>query len=107
MGNTAGTPEYIYAFNRLLEPIMKEFKPEVIVVSSGFDSAEGDPLGKCGVTPEGYAYMTEKLLAIQSKVVVVLEGGYNLESISKSASAVFRVLTGERLPLVENGYTAE
>lgn len=48
---TAGMPEYLYAYHRLLEPIIKEFSPELIIVSAGFDSAEGDPLGGCAMTP--------------------------------------------------------
>jgi len=42
---TAGTDEYIYAFERVALPIIKEFSPEFIIISAGFDSAEGDPLG--------------------------------------------------------------
>jgi len=42
---TAGTDEYIYAFERIALPIIKEFSPEFIIISAGFDSAEGDPLG--------------------------------------------------------------
>ena len=45
------------------------------------------------VTPEGYAWMTHGLRQIQSKVAVVLEGGYNLESLQVSAEAVVETLT--------------
>jgi histone deacetylase 6 len=97
-GITAGAAEYLYAYTRLLEPIIREFAPEVIIISAGFDSAEGDPLGRCAMTPDGYAYITERLQRIQPKIVVVLEGGYNLDSISNAARSVFRVLAGEKLP---------
>ena len=76
---------------RILYPIMKEFNPDLVLVSSGFDSARGDPLGGLSVDPEGYAYMLRRLKSLAGgKVVVALEGGYNLESISKSAEACVR-----------------
>lgn len=52
----AGTDEYIYAFERIVRPIVEEFDPEFVFISAGFDSAEGDPLGQCKLTYEGYAY---------------------------------------------------
>lgn len=57
---------------------MKEFKPDFILVSSGFDAARGDPLGGFTITPNGYYYMTKKLMEFQKPLLVVLEGGYNL-----------------------------
>jgi histone deacetylase 6 len=65
-------------------------------VSAGFDAAKGDSLGKCEVTPAAYGHMTHMLCALAGgKVVVALEGGYNLQAISDSALAVTRVLLGE------------
>ncbi|KAJ2931488.1 hypothetical protein H1R20_g5629, partial [Candolleomyces eurysporus] len=73
-----------------------EFAPELVIISAGFDAAEGDELGECLVTPAGYAHMTHMLSGLAGgKVVVALEGGYNLDSISKSALAVTRVLLGQ------------
>ena len=54
-----GTPEYKYVFDKILLPICKEFGPELVFISAGFDSAKGDPLGSLGVTAECYKYMTE------------------------------------------------
>jgi len=51
--------DYVYACEQLFFPIISEFKPDLIIVSAGFDSAKGDPLGQLGVTPVGYAYMTQ------------------------------------------------
>lgn len=68
----------------MLQPILKEFKPEFIFISSGFDSARGDPLGGISVGPEAYHYLTTKLMKI-APLIVVLEGGYNLKSISWAA----------------------
>ncbi|KAF2298791.1 hypothetical protein GH714_027835 [Hevea brasiliensis] len=73
-----------------------EFAPDFTIISAGFDAARGDPLGCCDVTPAGYAQMTHMLYTIcRGKLLVILEGGYNLRSISSSATAVIKVLLGE------------
>jgi acetoin utilization deacetylase AcuC-like enzyme len=64
----------------------------LIIVSAGFDSAKGDPLGGVNVTPLGFAYMTQGLRCIQKNIAVVLEGGYSLEALEVSSEAVVRVL---------------
>ncbi|KAG2733636.1 hypothetical protein G9P44_003161 [Scheffersomyces stipitis] len=88
--------DYIYAFNRVVLPVILEFDPDLIIVSSGFDAADGDIIGGCHVTPAGYGYMTHLLKGIaKGKLAVILEGGYNLDSISKSALGVAKVLVGE------------
>ena len=53
-----GDKDYIYACESIFFPIIKLFNPDLIIISAGFDSALGDPLGEVGVTPAGYAYMT-------------------------------------------------
>lgn len=75
-------------YERLLEPVIKEFKPEFVLISAGFDSARGDPLGQLQVSPDCYYYLTKKLLSICPKLLVGLEGGYNLDSIANSVEAV-------------------
>ena len=45
--------DYIYVTHNLLLPIIKEFAPDLIFISAGFDSARGDPLGECDVLPKG------------------------------------------------------
>ncbi|MEP6992983.1 MAG: histone deacetylase [Acidobacteriota bacterium] len=91
-----GDAEYAAAFERVLEPIAGEFAPELVLVSAGFDAADGDPLGSMRLTPAGYAWMTSRLSRLAGgRVVLALEGGYNLEAISLSAAACLRVLLGE------------
>jgi acetoin utilization deacetylase AcuC-like enzyme len=94
-----GDADYIHAFDELIMPIAHSFNPELVLVSAGFDAARGDPLGGCDLTPRGYAQMTHRLLSLaKGKVVVALEGGYNLSSISRGMEAVLRVLLGEAPP---------
>jgi histone deacetylase 6 len=91
-----GDGDYIYAFQQVVMPIAVEFDPDLVIISAGFDAAEGDMLGGCHVTPSGYAHMTHMLMQLaEGKVAVCLEGGYNLTSIAKSALAVTKTLMGE------------
>lgn len=80
----SGDKEYEEAFKRyLLEPAMK-FKPELIMVSAGFDAHEDDPVGGMRLTKDGYRRITRVICDLardncQSKIVSTLEGGYNLK----------------------------
>jgi len=97
---TVGDDEYIYGLERVFMPIIDEFDPELVFISAGFDAACGDPLGGLDVSPDGYAYMTKRLMdKLPNKLIVGLEGGYNLTSISKSSEACLRILIGEEMPL--------
>ncbi|XP_024438220.2 histone deacetylase 15 isoform X2 [Populus trichocarpa] len=91
-----GDNDYIFAFQNLVLPIATEFAPDFTIISAGFDAARGDPLGCCDVTPAGYSRMTDMLYTLTGgKLLVILEGGYNLRSISSSATSVIKVLLGE------------
>ncbi len=58
MKGGAGDQDYLAAWELVLGPIATAFAPEVVLVSAGFDAAEGDPLGGCRVTAHGYARLT-------------------------------------------------
>jgi histone deacetylase 6 len=97
-----GDGEYMAAFQKIVMPIAKEFNPDLVVISAGFDAADGDELGGCFVTPPCYAHMTHMLMSLaDGKLVVCLEGGYNLTAISNSAVAVARTLMGEPPPKMD------
>ncbi|KAF3563848.1 hypothetical protein DY000_02011451 [Brassica cretica] len=88
-----GDADYLAAWDHILIPVAKEFNPDIILLSAGFDAAIGDPLGGCRVTPYGYSVMLKKLMEFaQGKIVMALEGGYNLDSIAKSPLACVQVL---------------
>ncbi|XP_004612981.1 histone deacetylase 6 isoform X3 [Sorex araneus] len=100
-GPRMGDTEYLAAWHRLVLPVAYEFNPELILVSAGFDAARGDPLGGCLVTPEGYAHLTHLLMGLAGgRIIIVLEGGYNLTSISESMAACTRTLLGDPPPLL-------
>ena len=91
-----GDAEYLAAFDRVLLPIARKFRPEIVLVSAGFDAAEGDLLGQMRVTPGGFAAMTARLRTLDGgRLLLALEGGYNLDAIAASAAACLRVLLGE------------
>jgi acetoin utilization deacetylase AcuC-like enzyme len=92
-----GDAEYLAAFDRVLLPIARSFDPRLVLVSCGFDAAAGDLLGGMRLSADGYAALTERLVKLAGgKVVLALEGGYNLEAIAAAAAAVTRVLLGEK-----------
>lgn len=83
-----GNSEYRRACDTVLFPIAREFKPDLIIVSCGFDSALHDQLGWSRLTAMQYAYMTNELQRICPKVLVVQEGGYNINFLGQHASGV-------------------
>ncbi|EER97493.1 hypothetical protein BDA96_02G383800 [Sorghum bicolor] len=92
-----GDADYIAAWDHVLLPVTKVFDPDIILVSAGFDAALGDPLGGCCITPNGYALLLTKLLGFaQGRIVMALEGGYNLRSIANSVCACAKVLLGDK-----------
>ena len=91
-----GDAEYMWAFEQIVMPMGREFQPDLVIISSGFDAADGDTIGQCHVTPSCYSHMTHMLKSLaRGNLVVVLEGGYNLDAIARSALSVAKVLVGE------------
>jgi len=87
-----GDLEYMSVLQHVFLPAVREFAPEVVFVSCGFDCGEGDLLGGMRVTPSGFYAMTQEVLSTVPKCVFVLEGGYNLTTVALSSEAVLRAL---------------
>lgn len=99
---TGGQDDLAYAriFNELLVPVARQYQPECILVSAGYDTCGGDPLGTMAVTPAGFAYMTGVLVELadelcQGRLVVALEGGYSFEGLKSGVLATLAELSGE------------
>ncbi len=97
-----GNSEFNAIYKYILQPIALQFKPDLVLVSVGFDIYEGDPLGGMAVTPEGFAGLTRTLMEIarqtcDGKIVLTLEGGYNLQGLRDSVKAVLKELRGESI----------
>ncbi|GJY66841.1 histone deacetylase 5 [Tanacetum coccineum] len=92
-----GDADYVAAWDHILIPVAKEFKPDIILISAGFDAAIGDPLGGCRITPNGYAILLKKLMEFSSgKIIMALEGGYNLDSLANSVLACVELLLEDK-----------
>jgi len=93
MPATFGDSEYLRVFDDLMLPIARQFKPEFVLISAGFDCHHRDPLGGMRVSEEGFTAMTRRLTALAAeycggKIVAVLEGGYDLQALAGGARAV-------------------
>ena len=92
-----GDAEYGNIFEKLIKPIALEYHPQLILVSAGFDIHYDDPLGGMGVTEKGFSRMTQILMEVaeasaQSKLVITLEGGYDVSGQGRSVKAVLKEL---------------
>lgn len=77
-------------------PVAYEFQPDLVLVSAGFDAGCNDPLGGCNVTPSGFAQMTHLLKSLaMGKLVLVLEGGYNVQTVTDSVVECINTLLGK------------
>ncbi|XP_011701273.1 PREDICTED: histone deacetylase 4 isoform X7 [Wasmannia auropunctata] len=104
-----GDAEYLAAFRTIVMPIAKEFDPDIVIVSAGFDAAVGHPapLGGYKVSPACFGRMTQQLLNLaDGKIVLALEGGYDLAAICDSAQECVRaLLSDEPSPLRDEELT--
>ncbi|XP_065790619.1 histone deacetylase 7 isoform X3 [Muntiacus reevesi] len=103
-----GDPEYLAAFRIVVMPIAREFSPDLVLVSAGFDAAEGHPppLGGYHVSAKCFGYMTQQLMSLAGgAVVLALEGGHDLTAICDASEACVSALLGNKVdPLSEEGW---
>jgi len=69
--------DYLQAFEELVEPAVREFDPELVLVSAGFDAHIDDPLAQMHVTADGFRELARRSAALGPRVAAVLEGGYD------------------------------
>ncbi len=80
-------------FKEIIVPITRQYNPDFIIISAGFDTYYGDPLGTMAVTEQGFACMARQLLDLaneicEGRLLVALEGGYNLQGLRDGVLAV-------------------
>lgn len=97
--------DYRLAFERVVLPVLRQFVPDVLLVSAGFDAHERDPLGGMRVTTEGFVAMTTALRQAAEaqcggRMVLVAEGGYDLGALGACLRAVVGVLAVEACPVL-------
>src|SRR5450432_4209845 len=93
--------DYGAVFHDLLLPAGRAFAPDLIIVSAGYDAHERDPLADMNVTERGFAAMTSLVAQLAAeacggKLVLLLEGGYDLSALASSVHASLEVLAGRR-----------
>jgi acetoin utilization deacetylase AcuC-like enzyme len=93
----SGSKEFRAAMTGKILPAVDRFKPELVLVSAGFDAHEDDPLASLELTEDDFAWITRELAELAArhcagKLVSTLEGGYNLEALAASAVAHVREL---------------
>jgi acetoin utilization deacetylase AcuC-like enzyme len=77
----SGDDVYAVAFQEVVEPAVRAFEPELVLVSAGFDAHERDPIAQMRVTEEGFRDLARRCAALGPRLAAVLEGGYNLETL--------------------------
>jgi acetoin utilization deacetylase AcuC-like enzyme len=83
----SGDEEYFEAFARIVEPAVRGFEPELVLVSAGFDAGAADPLGGMRVSEDGFRELARRCRALGDRVAAVLEGGYDLETLPRLVDA--------------------
>ncbi|MEA1958508.1 MAG: histone deacetylase [Chloroflexota bacterium] len=106
-----GDAEYIRAFEEVLVPVARRFKPQLILVSAGYDAHRADNISMMQVTTTGYANMVSILKRLadelcDGRLVFALEGGYNLDALADSIDATLNVLLDSNAPADPLGKTS-
>jgi acetoin utilization deacetylase AcuC-like enzyme len=97
MAPGAGDDEYRLAFEQLLAPAAERFRPEVLILSAGFDAHRDDPLADIQLTEEGFRFLSRFTIELANrfcggKIVSLLEGGYERESLTRCTEIHIREL---------------
>jgi acetoin utilization deacetylase AcuC-like enzyme len=92
--------DYLRVFDEQLLPTVDRYRPELILISAGYDAHAHDPLGGMRLTESGFAALTARVTALaerhcDGRVVALLEGGYDPPALARSVAATLRILDGE------------
>jgi len=98
--------DYFAVFTDLLLPIAEEYRPELVLVSAGFDAHQRDPLGGMRLTSAGFAALCGAVKAVADRhcpgrLVLTLEGGYDLDALTASVRACVEVMAGAAPPALK------
>ncbi len=97
----ATNDDYRIAFQAIVLPVVRQFRPDVILVSAGFDAHERDPLAGMRLSTEAFPAMTLDLLAVANeccdgRLMAITEGGYDLRALAESIGAVTAALAADQ-----------
>ncbi|MDO9142284.1 MAG: histone deacetylase family protein [Methylobacter sp.] len=89
--------EFRQKYRRIILPALEKFKPELLLISAGFDAHKDDPLASIGLVEADFAWITQELMGIadsycHGRIISALEGGYNLNALAASAAIHIKAL---------------
>ena len=108
----SGDADYRAAFESVVEPAVRGFAPDILLVSAGFDAHEEDPLASMEVTADGFRELAERCASLAPRIAAVLEGGYNLATLPALVAAAHdrafrrRTRNGRLSPTVRTTFAA-
>jgi acetoin utilization deacetylase AcuC-like enzyme len=97
----AGNQTYARVADEIFKPVVESFRPEMLLVSVGFDAHWSDPITTLGLSTSGFYTISKKIVELAEgtcggKIVFVLEGGYDPNNVANGAAAVFSALTNSK-----------
>ncbi|MFH1115661.1 MAG: histone deacetylase [Pseudomonadota bacterium] len=108
--------DVVHIYREVLVPVVRRFKPQLILIAAGFDAHHRDPLGRTRLTEHAYRWLTQLVLQTadsvkQAPILLALEGGYDNYALAASVREVLRVFTTkerlERIPLTKTLQAAQ
>lgn len=94
-----GDQDFARIMDELVAPVARQYRPDCIMISAGYDTHVSDPLGGMAVTSAGFAYMTRVMVALaaelcKGRLVLALEGGYNLQGLAEGVLVSLHEMAG-------------
>ena len=89
-----GDERYVEEMERVVQPAIERFEPELLLVSAGYDAAVSDPLGGMAMTEAGYEELARRAARLAPRVALVLEGGYDVGALPRHVRATVSGLEG-------------
>ncbi len=98
MSPGSGDAQYMAAFKQIILPAAKNFAPDAVLISAGFDAHMADPLGSINLQTQSYVWMTQMMMELadqhcDGRLISVLEGGYDLNALAESVKEHIRILS--------------
>tara|TARA_Y100000588_G_C14258928_1_gene926732 strand:+ start:479 stop:1504 length:1026 start_codon:yes stop_codon:yes gene_type:complete len=108
----AGDADYMLLLNRLVIPILRQFNPDLLLLSSGYDAHVDDPLGGMNLSTRGFAEIMRKLREVsdeccEGRIITVTEGGYNLGVLEECLAVTLEIMAGVTFDSFEGNRKAE
>jgi acetoin utilization deacetylase AcuC-like enzyme len=107
-----GDADYIYFIDEFVIPKVRKFKPDLIAVAAGQDSHHSDLVSQLNITDAGFVEMTKKMMQLadelcSQRLVLSLEGGYNLATLPVTNHAIISALAGLKYAILVQGNVAQ